>query len=176
MENRPAVQDAPVEEAKSGKVFWIIVGVIFLIIAGYAVFKYVGDSNLTGQVTNEPAKFEYKSYSLINADQIKKECPYIRVGRCDAIGGEFGVGCWMRGVEILYEVIGIETKDMKCAATINKLPSTEEQIFIATSEPNIYKLTYKVDVRKNNEIVVCCEKVSSSEKLCSPKMDVTGVC
>jgi hypothetical protein len=170
--NTNPVQPIAVEEKSPKKmVLVIVVGLIFLVIAGYVVFKYQ-NANLTGNVISVPEKFEFKGYSIIDEAQIKQDCAKIRVFHCT--DGTVSKDCTLRGVEAKYEIQGIATKDMKCHANIPDFPTSDDQIFVSTSEANIYKLVFMVDVRQNNDIEVCCS-TSSGEK-CFPSFSVLGIC
>lgn len=149
-------------------------GAAILVIA-IIVLMATNPMNKTKESTPlEKGNFEFIDYTFLNEDQIKSECAYIRVGRCDAIGGELGGDCWMKPAQFNYNLNGVSPEGITCTAKnqngIDRFAGAE------LSEEGIYQVTVNVDVRQYNKIDVCCTNSATQKEACLDPVEIEGIC
>ncbi len=141
----------------------------------------------SGSAELNTGSFEYAGYDIQNESLIKANCAAIRVYHCEVFGEIFGPECPFRPVDIKYKLIGISADDLVCEASevsVTKVTQLGTSEFTKTAEEGIWALTYKMDIRKANEIDICCKPAESSEgtavanasSICLPTMQVNAVC
>lgn len=164
----------------SAKLIFAIISILIIILVISIYYKDKKDN--TNQESNIPStsftkeNFNYVNSQIADETQVKKECVYIRVGRCNAIGGVFGEGCWMRDVDIRFSGDSIPANQIQCTASTNLNSGPQTSGLEQTSENNIYSLKIKADMRQNNELTVCCTYSKTQEQLCLEKISIKGIC
>ncbi len=143
-----------------------------IIIAG--VLIYNTQQNAVVPIVEE--NFKYLGYEMTNEAILKENCIYIRVGRCDKLGGGFGKNCWFNPVLFKYQVQGIPIKNIVCNANEQGVDLKESTF---EKQEDVYALTFNVDIRKQNKVSVCCQiqkEGESSNKVCFENVTTEGIC
>lgn len=121
--------------------------------------------------------FAYSGYFFENETYLKTKCPYIRVGRCDKLGGEFSQQCWFREVKLKYELKDADASysDIQCEAKNKEGAVLGTETFSSKEET----IGFETDIRKMNELTLCCSAVGkgiSSNTLCLPSVKISAIC
>jgi len=151
----------------------IIVVVVIIILLTNPLSNKGNESDDSNVLSKET--FTYIGNEVLDKETIKSQCVYIRVGRCDAIGGVFGEDCFFRPAEFKYQLNGVSPSSITCTAKNKDGKDLETSGTLnPTSESNVYTLNVKVDVRQNNAVSICCNK--NTEQLCFDVADTEGIC
>lgn len=158
----------------------IIVVVIVVLVILFFVNRQVEEEETIEKFSQE-GSFIYVGYSIANQSIMEENCMYIRVGRCDKIGEEFGSQCWYRNVELLYSV-DLSTRRVVCQAEEQGIELGLSTFAKAESQDqDALKLTFETDIRKNNVVTVCCnlyDKDSDGlvDETCFDPVTIDAIC
>jgi hypothetical protein len=156
---------------KKRRIVLIAVGIIILI--AIIVLIFFSKKSEMGEKDVNEITFEYINYSIMNELFLKENCPAINVGRCDTFGGEFGVNCYTRQVNLFFDIKGISYEDITCGVN-DAYKDFGEHNF--EKEDSLIYLPVKVDIRKFNELSVCCSLEGSTEEVCFDSIGINAVC
>lgn len=162
---------------KKKKQIRVAIWAFALLILIVSVFSIFNKENVMPAL--KESDFEFVGYSIQNESFIKEICPFIRVGRCDLAGGEFGEKCWFRTTEFRYELSDVSPENMQCSAAERGIQLGESIFLDAETNKSLESLNFDLDIRKENNVVVCCQIVKNdavSNKLCLPPTKIKAIC
>lgn len=168
--------EAP-HKKKNNYVVFIIALVAILVVIAFVYFSSQKSSSDSLEEQFSISSLAYIGYDIQNESVLKAKCAYIRVGRCNEAGlsGGFGESCWFRDVLLKYSTT-TSLSSVLCSGYIeNKIIGASSFLNLA-ADPKIKTLTFKLDIRKDNALTVCCKKDNSAEQVCMAETSIKAIC
>jgi hypothetical protein len=146
------------------------VGAIVLLVI---LIMFTSDDFSIGDKDISEATLNYVSYEVIDESLLKENCPAVNVGRCDVFGGEIGANCFTREVDLFFNVEGISYQDITCNVK-DRYKDLGQFSFV--KKDSMKYLPIKVDIRKYNEVTVCCKSIENPTEICTDPIAIESVC
>ncbi len=168
--------EAPHRKKNNYTIFIIVLAAVLVIVA-FIYFNGQKSSSDSSEESFSASSLSYLGYNIQNESVLKAKCAYIRVGRCDEAGlsGGFGESCWFRDVLLKYSATGSPSEAL-CSGNIENKTIGASSFSNLATDSKIKTLAFKLDIRKDNALTVCCKKDNSAEQVCMAETSIKAIC